>query len=49
MELEFYELELHQNISKFFMILEFHKLEYHGKLDFLEIKFQKSDRLLNIS
>ena len=49
MELEFHELELHQNISKFLMVLEFHELEYHGKLDFVKIEFQKSGRLLNIS
>ena len=33
-----------ENISKFF-----HGTQVHEKLDFLEIEFQKSGRLLNIS
>ena len=31
------------------MELEFHDLEYHGKLDLHKIEFQKIGRLLNIS
>ena len=31
------------------MVLEFHKLEYHGKLDFTKLEYPKSDRSLYIS
>ena len=34
--------------QNFFLILEFHELKYHKKLDFHKIKFKKSGRLLNI-
>ena len=30
------------------MILEFHKLEYHGKLDFTKFEYKKSGRFLHI-
>jgi len=31
------------------MVFEFHKLEYHEKLDFTKLEYQKSDRFLHIS
>ena len=31
------------------MVLEFHKLKYHGKLDFAKLKYPKSGRNLYIS
>ena len=31
------------------MVLEFHKLKYHGKLDFAKLKYPKSGRNLHIS
>ena len=31
------------------MVLEFHKLEYHGKLNFTKLEYPKSDRSLYIS
>ena len=49
MELEFHELLTIKIFQIFFIVLEFIELEYHGKLDFHKIKFQKSGRLLNIS
>ena len=49
MELEFHELLTIKIFQIFFIVLEFIELEYHGKLDFDKIKFQKSGRLLNIS
>ena len=30
------------------MVIEFHKLEYHGKLDFFTLKYPKSGRSLHI-
>ena len=54
-ELEYYEknsivLKFYQNISNFFHGTQVHslELEYQEKLDFLEIKFQKGEKLLNI-
>ena len=31
------------------MVLEFHELEYHGKLDFAKLEYLKSDKFLHIS
>ena len=31
------------------MVLEFHELEYHGKLDFAKLEYLKSDKSLHIS
>ena len=47
-EPKFFEKMYLEKFWKFFMVLEFHKLKYHGKLDFHKIEFQKSDKLLNI-
>ena len=50
-----------EKFGNFFMVLEFHELEYHKKfsklfrvyffkeLEFLELEFQKSGRFLHIS
>ena len=54
MVLEFHELEYHQKIfSKFEDYLkkkklEFLELEFHGKLNFHKLEFQKSDKSLHI-
>lgn len=37
-----------KKFQNFFTVLEFQELEYHEKLSFYEIEFQKSDNLLNI-
>ena len=51
MGLEFMELKYHKKISKFFKIYFFQKfkfleLEFHGKLEFHKLKFQKDDWFL---
>ena len=54
MVLKFHELEYHQKIfSKFEDYfkkkkLEFLELEFHGKLNFHKLEFQKSDKSLHI-
>ena len=55
-ELECYEKKFHstQVPSKYFRFFSWYsssfvELEYQEKFDFLKIKFQKSDKLLNIS
>ena len=37
-----------KNFQNFFVVLKFHELKYHWKLDFHKIEFQKGGRLLNI-
>ena len=43
------KLEYHKKFSKFSMILEFHELEYHKKLDFTKLEYSKSGKSLYIS
>ena len=38
-----------KKFQNFFVVLKFHELKYHWKLDFHIIEFQKGSRLLNIS
>ena len=48
-KLEFFEKIYFKFAGKFFMLLEFMELEYHGKLNFAKLKDPKSDRFLHIS
>ena len=36
------------NFQNFSMILEFHELKYHGKLNFAKLEYPKSDKSLHI-
>lgn len=35
-----------KNFQKIFMVVEFHELKYHKKLDFHKIEFKKSNRMI---
>ena len=38
-----------KNFENFSMVLEFHELEYHRKLDFTRLEYPKSDKSIHIS